>query len=277
MSDRRKRSVVLPSSSNEESIQDELAQIPSTKRKRPAVSPSSSDEEDYGEEDENEEDYGEEDDDEEDYREEDDDEEDHDNVRRFDWYQEVALVDYTEELKSNGEVKTKKQELLLNYVRNCEKRLTDDFSMTDFEYLVQPTYTCEECGEVFNWKDSYEAHYRIKHQLLKLRCLEPDCGYSCWWMNRMKLHIRQKHSDNATEYRCSHAGCESGEFHDGSSLARHIREQHDGEADFFACPNADCKKTFYRLESCKKHFEIVHGKNKKQFRCMYPDCGSSYS
>lgn len=47
------------------------------------------------------------------------------------------LVDQAEMLKSSPDAKTIQQELSLNYISNCEKRFTRDFSMTNFEYLVQ--------------------------------------------------------------------------------------------------------------------------------------------
>ncbi|XP_031805729.1 zinc finger protein OZF-like isoform X5 [Sarcophilus harrisii] len=120
---------------------------------------------------------------------------------------------------------------------------------------------CNECGKVFNFKQTFNRHKKIHTAVKPYKCKE--CGTAL--MCKKYFHRHEKIHPGEKLYKCKECGKA---FSDKRSLNRH-EKIHPGEKPY-KCN--ECGKAFIRNDHLKRHKKIHTGE--KPYKCN--ECGRAF-
>ena len=130
-------------------------------------------------------------------------------------------------------------------------------------HLLQPKFSCDQCGKVYTRKHNLVQHVKVKHQNFTYKCQECNLEYSS--RSNLDVHVKAKHK-NVT-YKCK--DCDA-EYKYRQEYTQHVRSKHLGVRH--KCEL--CGKKFINKASLKDHIQSTH-KKLKPFKCQ--DCNLKYA
>ncbi|KAL6703772.1 hypothetical protein ACN47E_009071 [Coniothyrium glycines] len=154
-------------------------------------------------------------------------------------------------------------DLKIMYTDNGNKR-------AESEARRQWIYICsvESCRQRFNRPCRLESHMRSHNKERPFACNEPDCDKTFPRKDHLRRHIKNAHSDPATErtYACQWEGCGKS-FTSNGRLQRHV-EVH--ESKFYCTEFPPCREVFRKEKSLVAHVKSQH-LQVKPYPCTFVD------
>ncbi|ELT89886.1 hypothetical protein CAPTEDRAFT_200577 [Capitella teleta] len=149
------------------------------------------------------------------------------------------------------------------------------------KYHSKKRYICQFCGSVFERKQMYYQHLRLKHKHGRaipkeaIQCVISGCKYKTFHENRMKVHIERKHSEVSREavprlFRYDHLALYSDcGFTQKPHLCEHCGQSFKCKAyltTHYLQVHPELKRYFCRR--CKRGFR-VHEAYKRHITCCF--------
>lgn len=142
--------------------------------------------------------------------------------------------------------------------KKCKKPLGDEEHIC--EGYGRPTHACDQCGRVFNSKNSLEMHYKTVH----LKCKDFKCEYcgkDFATKSQLKCHISATHANHCTCEICGKILTNIAQFR------RHKFFVHNDTKDFWVCEKCPDHGRTKSIFSSESGFQI-HLKSDKHIKNM---------
>ncbi|KAG9187640.1 hypothetical protein G6011_05511 [Alternaria panax] len=117
-------------------------------------------------------------------------------------------------------------------------------------------YVCPTCSQRFNRPCRLETHMRSHNKERPFACAEPGCDKTFPRKDHLQRHLKNAHSDPATErtFTCDWNGCGKS-FTSNGRLQRH-RDAHDSK--FYCTDFPPCNEAFRKAKALEAHVRSQH-------------------
>ena len=132
----------------------------------------------------------------------------------------------------------------------------------------QWNYVCPTCSQRFNRPCRLETHMRSHNKERPFACTEPGCDKTFPRKDHLQRHLKNAHSDPATErtFVCDWSGCGKS-FTSNGRLQRH-KDVH--ESKFYCTEYPPCNEAFRKAKALEAHVKSQH-LEVKPYNCAHMD------